>query len=67
MADVLGVSGDYLMEGSTQEVARARLEDRELVRMFKEVETLSEEDRTVVRKLLDAFRMKKQIQALAVR
>lgn len=67
MADVLGVSGDYLMAGSTQEVARARLEDRELVRMFQEVETLSEEDRAVVKKLLDAFLMKKQIQAMAVR
>ncbi len=67
MADVLGVSGDYLMEGSTQEVVNARREDRELVRVFQEVETLSEEDRAVVKKLLDAFLMKKQIQALAVR
>jgi hypothetical protein len=35
--------------------------------MFHEVETLPEEDRTVVEKLPDAFFMKKQIQALAIR
>jgi len=67
IADALGVSGDYLMEGSLDDAARARLEDRDLVRMFQEVETLPEEDRVVVKKLLDAFLTKKQIQALAAR
>ena len=67
MADALGVTGDYLMEGTTGEVARARIEDRELVRMFQEVERLTEEDRVVVKKLLDAFLMKKHIHALAAR
>lgn len=67
IADALGVSGDYLMEGSLEDAARARLEDRELVRMFQEVETLPDEDRMVVKKLLDAFLTKKQILALAAR
>jgi len=53
------------MEGSLEDAARARLEDRDLVRMFQEVESLPEEDRMVVKKLLDAFLTKKQIQALA--
>jgi hypothetical protein len=35
--------------------------------MFKEVESLPEEDKVVVKKLLDAFLTKKQIQALAAR
>ncbi len=61
IADALGVSGDYLMEGSLEDAARARLEDRDLVRMFQEVETLPEEDSVVVQKLLDAFLTKKQI------
>jgi hypothetical protein len=55
------------MEGATEEVARARLEDRELVRMFQEVERLTKEDWAVVEKLQDAFLMKKHIQALAAR
>jgi hypothetical protein len=55
------------MVGATEEVARARLEDRELLRMFQGVERLTEEDRAVVKKLLDALLMKKHIQALAAR
>ena len=67
MADALGVSGDYLMEGSLEDAARARLEDRELVRMFQEMKTLLDEDRKMVQKFLDAFLTMNQIQALAAR
>jgi len=65
LADALGVSGDYLMEGATEEAAKARFEDRELLRQFQEVETLPDDDKAVVKKLLDAFLTKKQIQKLA--
>jgi len=67
LADALGVSGDYLMDGSVEDAARARFEDRDLLRQFQEVEQLAEEDKAVVKKLLDAFLTKKQIQALAAR
>lgn len=66
LAETLGVSGDYLMEGATEEAAKARFEDRELLRQFQEVETLPDEDKDVVKKLLDAFLTKKQIQKLVV-
>ena len=62
IADVLGVSTDYLIEGSTADVARAQLEDRELLRQFQEVEKLPAEDKDVIKKLLDAFLMKSKIQ-----
>lgn len=62
-ANALGVSGDYLMEGATEEAAKARFEDRELLRQFQEVETLPDDDKAVVKKLLDAFLTKKQIQS----
>jgi transcriptional regulator with XRE-family HTH domain len=65
LADALGVSTDYLMEGTTEEAAKARFEDRELLRQFQEVEALPEDDKLVVKKLLDAFLTKKQIQRLA--
>lgn len=65
LADALGVSTDYLMEGATEEAARARFEDRELLRQFQEVESLPDDDKLVVKKLLDAFLTKKQIQRLA--
>jgi len=65
LADALGVSTDYLTEGTTEEAAKARFEDRELLRQSQEVESLPDDDRIVVKKLLDAFLTKKQIQRLA--
>ena len=65
LADALGVSTDYLMAGTTEEDAKASFEDRELLRQFQEVETLPEDDKLAVKKLLDAFLTKKQIQRLA--
>ncbi len=67
LADALGVSGDYLIEGTTEEAAKARFEDRELLCQFQEVEKLPEEDKMVVKKLIEAFLTKKQIQTLIAR
>jgi transcriptional regulator with XRE-family HTH domain len=65
LADALGVTSDYLLVGAADEAAKARFEDRELLRQFQEVERLPDEDKHVVKKLLDAFLTKKQLQALA--
>jgi transcriptional regulator with XRE-family HTH domain len=67
VADALGVSGDHLLEGAVEEAARARFEDRELLHQFQEIETLPEEDQAAVKRLLDAFPTKKQLQELAAR
>ncbi|UXK13020.1 helix-turn-helix domain-containing protein [Erwinia pyrifoliae] len=64
LADVLNVSGDYLLEGAETQAAKARFEDRELLRQFQEVELLPDEDKAVIKKLLDAFLTRKHIQAL---
>ena len=61
----LGVSSDYLLDGATDEAAKARFADRELLQQFQEVEQLPDEDKNVVKKLLDAFLTKKHLQALA--
>lgn len=65
LAEALGVTSDYLLEGATEDAAKAKFEDRELLRQFQEVERLPDEDKTVIKKLLDAFLTKKQLQALA--
>ncbi|MBN9428711.1 MAG: helix-turn-helix transcriptional regulator [Burkholderiales bacterium] len=65
LADALGVTSDYLLDGATGKAAKARFEDRELLKQFQEVEQLPDEDKNVVKKLLDAFLTKKQLQALA--
>lgn len=65
VADPLGVTSDYLLDGAANGAAKARFEDRELLKQFQEVEQLPDEDKNVVKKLLDAFLTKKQLQALA--
>lgn len=65
LADALDISSDYLLEGSTEDAAKAKFEDRELLRQFQEVEHLPDEDKTVIKKLLDAFLTKKHLQSLA--
>lgn len=62
LADVLGVSGDYLLEGATDEAAKARFEDHELLRRFQEVQDLSDRDKEIVKEFLDAFLTKRQLQ-----
>ena len=64
LSDALGVTSDYLFDGATDEAAKARFEDRELLKQFQEVKRLSDEDKNVIKKLLDAFLTKKQLQAL---
>jgi transcriptional regulator with XRE-family HTH domain len=65
LAEALGVTADYLLEGKSGDMAKAKLEDRELLLMFKEIETLTEEDKSFIKKVLDALLTKKRIQALA--
>jgi transcriptional regulator with XRE-family HTH domain len=64
LSEALGVSSDYLLEGITNEAAKAKFEDRELLRQFQQVEQLSEEDKNVIKTLLDAFLTKRHIKAL---
>jgi len=62
LADCLEVSTDYLYEGNQEDAAVADLSDRELLKMFKETETLSNEDKELVKKFLGAFLIKKKLQ-----
>jgi len=65
LANALSVNSAYLLDGAADEAAKARFEDRELLKQFQKVEQLPDEDKNVVKKLLDAFLTKKQLLALA--
>jgi transcriptional regulator with XRE-family HTH domain len=65
LADALSVTSDYLLEGAADQAAKARFADRDLLRQFQEVEQLPDDDKIVIKKLLDALLIKKQLQALA--
>lgn len=65
LADSLGVSTDYLIEGASDEAAKARFEDRELLRQFQQVETLPDEDKALVKSFLDALLFKRKVEGLS--
>ena len=65
MADVFGVSIDYIVNGTIEEKANTVLQDNELLSQFKEVEQMNEDDRSTIKKLIDAFITKRKIQKLA--
>lgn len=67
LANALGVSADYLIEGTRDEAAKARFEDRELLRQFQEVEKLTDEDKHLVKSFLDAFLFRRKVEGMAAR
>jgi transcriptional regulator with XRE-family HTH domain len=67
LADALSVSTDYLIDGTTAQAAKASFEDRELPRQFQEVEKLPDEDKLVIKELLDAFLVKNRIGQMVAR
>jgi transcriptional regulator with XRE-family HTH domain len=64
LAEALGVTTDYLLEGKANEVARAKLEDKDLLDMFREVEAFTDDEKFVVKKILDALITKRKLQGL---
>lgn len=64
LAEALGVSSDYLLEGSTDQAAKATFDDRDLLRQFQELQTLDDEDKRIIKTLIDAFLARKKIQQL---
>jgi transcriptional regulator with XRE-family HTH domain len=55
MANTLDVSTDYLMNGTTADLAAENIQDKTLINQFNRISELSQENKTVVSKLIDAF------------
>jgi transcriptional regulator with XRE-family HTH domain len=66
IADALDTTVDFLISGDTDEKAMSTLKDAELLQQFKAVEQMDEDDRNVVKKLIDAFITKAKIKQLAL-
>ena len=64
LADVFGVSIDYIVNGTLQEKAETTLSDIELLKQFKEVELMTENDKSIIKGLIDAFIAKRKIQSI---
>ncbi len=66
IADKLGVSSDYLMDGTVEEAAKAHFEDRELLNQFKEVDRLPDDKKAFIKQVIDALLVKEKLRDLAV-
>lgn len=55
MANALDVTTDYLMNGTTQDLANENIQDKTLINQFNRISELSDDNKTVVSKLIDAF------------
>ena len=66
LANALGVSSDYLTNGTTNEMAENTLSDKELLNQFKAIEKMDDKDKGVIKTLIDAFITKRKIQHLAL-
>lgn len=64
LADALGVSTDYLINGDTQNAARVNLEDRDLLEMFRQVQAFPEKQKEALKEVIDAMIIKTKVQAM---
>jgi hypothetical protein len=62
IAAALGVSSDFLINGTTNEIADASLADKELLQQFKKAEQLNKEQKFILKELMDAYLLKCEIQ-----
>lgn len=62
LADALGTTVDHLMNGEINDIARLKLKDRELLNLFKEVESFSSRDQETIKRLINAFVAMKEME-----
>ena len=62
LANALGVSSDYLTNGTSDDLAESSLTDIELLNQFKIIEKLPDDKKRLVKEFLDAFLFKYNIQ-----
>jgi transcriptional regulator with XRE-family HTH domain len=66
IANVLEVSSDFLMNGTSDELAATTLSDKVLLNQFKAIEQMGEHDKSTIKTLIDAFIIKNKIKVLAL-
>ena len=66
IANVLEVTTDYLMNGTSDDMANHALTDKELINQFKAIEQMNAHDKDVIKTLVDAFITKAKIKKLVL-
>lgn len=55
LAAVLDTTGDFLMNGSNDDIVSAQLADKELLSQYKRVEKLNNEDKYLIKRFINSF------------
>lgn len=66
IANALEVTSDFLMNGTPDDLANSSLSDKELLNQFKAIENMNDNDKYVIKILIDAFITKGKIKQLAL-
>lgn len=64
IAEVFGVSVDYLLSNEVKSLANVGIKDKTLLNLFAEVEKMDESDQLTIRNLLEAMVMKYKLKDL---
>lgn len=64
LASALDATTDYLMRGTEDEDVAAQLTNKDLLKQFRQVEQLNQENKYLIKTFIDAFLTKRQIQQL---
>jgi transcriptional regulator with XRE-family HTH domain len=63
-AEIFGVSVDYLLSEDEENTNTYKIKDKQLQRYFEEVDNLDEEDKNVIKNLIDAVLIRKKVKNL---
>ncbi len=55
IANALGVSAEYLLNGNKDNLAENTLTDKELLNQFKKIESFPEDRKNVIKEVIDAL------------
>ncbi len=66
IANALEVSAEYLLSGNKDDLAENTLNDKELLKQFKELEQMEEVEKNFIKKVIDALITKNKLKQLAV-
>ena len=65
LADTFNTSIDFLVYGNAEQKAEQSIEDNELLSQFKEVEKLNNEDKSIIKNVIDAFIKRSKLNQIA--
>jgi transcriptional regulator with XRE-family HTH domain len=61
LANELNVTTDYIMNGTSDDMANDSIQDKTLLNQFKRISALNTENRRIVTELIDAFLFKQEM------